>query len=65
MRHTFANAHIHSNVNANGDAGRVGYANGYAYGYVCRFTNPDAKLLARLHNIGYHWHDNGGRHRYR
>jgi hypothetical protein len=39
MRHTFANAHIHSDVNANGDAGSECYANGdagcvgYAYCY--------------------------------
>ena len=51
MRHAFANANIHSDVNANRDAGCVGYANvdsdsdSYTHGHNC--GKPDAYRYVR------------------
>jgi len=56
MRLAFADAHIHSDVNANRDAGCVGYANGhagcygYAYCYSSGFGNAHCHLSGNLYD---------------
>jgi hypothetical protein len=73
MRHAFANANVnpYANINANGDAGCVGYANVNpyaninAYCYSSGFGNAYRDLRAgNLYDSCYHWHDNPGRDRY-
>jgi hypothetical protein len=44
MRHAYGNTYIHSDVNANGDAGCVGYA------------NVDSHSDSYTYSDGYSWH---------
>ena len=56
MRHAYGNANIHSDVNANGDAGCVGYANAdshsdsYTHGHNCGKPDAYRYVRGRVHN---------------